>query len=98
MAGPAISYAPVQRPQARWFKEGDSHVLYDGDIKVAKVSKRGWAVPADDGHDWVALNLEASLREASASSGWLTLREGVEQTSDGKSIRFWSQGRWIEVY
>ncbi|MBM4070159.1 MAG: hypothetical protein FJ271_14580 [Planctomycetes bacterium] len=96
MAGPAISYATVQQPQARWVKDGDSHILYDGAIIVAKLNKRGWAVPKDN--DWHALDLQASLREASTSSGWRQVREGVEQSSDGKGIRFQSRGRWIEVY
>lgn len=97
MAGSAITYASVQQPQARWVKEGDGHVLYDGSTKVARFGKRGWAVP-NDNDGWLSLDLDALLREASASSGWRQVREGVEQSNDGKAMRFQSRGRWIEVY
>jgi hypothetical protein len=97
MAGPVMNYAPARQPQARWAKEGDGHVLYDGDTRIAKTSKHGWSVPDDNG-GWRALDLAGSLREATASSGWLQVSDGVEQSSDGKSIRFQSRGRWIEVY
>ena len=92
----------VQRPQARWAVQGGWNILADGSRGIARFKGIEWEVRARDG-SWIKAKDLTEEVSASETSPWGRLVHEdsdivIDRHKDGARLRFWSGGRWIEVW
>lgn len=84
-------YRPA--PKASWHKEGQFHVLYDGDTPVYRFGIPNPKVVAIQ--SWWGV-VGRDLEEFRVNGRWVEERPATCEKTEG-GYKFWSSGRWIVV-